>query len=76
MVKALFMGMDGYKIMTSYDTWIYSSVVSKVAAPFTSDDEFITRCLFLFRVGFMISTKYFDVLYGAVPVVNSIVLIE
>ena len=48
---------------------------SHVAASFTNDDEFIMQCLFLFKVGCMMSAKYFDVLYGAVPRVDTIVLI-
>ena len=65
--------MDEYKLTMSYDTWISSWVISNVDVPFTNDDEFITRYRFLFKVGFMVSTKYFDVLYGAVPIVDTIV---
>ena len=68
--------MDGYKLMKSHDTWISSWVVSHVAASFINDGEFITQRLFLFKVGCMISTKYFDVPYGAVPIVDTIVLMR
>ena len=61
--------------MTSYDTWISSWVVSHVAASFTNDDAFITHCLFLFKRGYMISTKYFDVLSGTVPIGDAIAFI-
>ena len=48
MVTTLSMGIDGYRLVTSYDTSISSWVVSHVAVSFTNDDEFITWCLFLF----------------------------
>ena len=44
-IMVLSVRMDWYKLMTSYDTWISSWVVSHVATSFTNDDEFITRCL-------------------------------
>ena len=57
------------------DTWISFWVVSDVATSYTNDGEFITPCLFLFKVGCMISTKYFDVPYGAVFIFDTIALI-
>ena len=39
---ALSMGVDGYKLVMLYDTWISSWVVSHVAVSFTNDKEFIT----------------------------------
>ena len=63
-VIALSIGMDGYKLMTSNDNWISSWVVSHGTASFTNDEKFITQCFFLFKVGCMMSTKYFNVPYG------------
>ena len=35
----------------------------------------MTWCLFLFKVGCIISTKYLDVPYGIVPLINTVTLI-
>ena len=69
------MGMGGYKLRTSNDTLISAWFVSHVTVSFKSDDEFIMQCLFLFKMGCMMSTKYFDIPYGAVPTVDTIFLI-
>ena len=54
------MVMNEHNLMTSFDTWISDTwVVYHAAALFTNNDEFIKWCLFLFKVGCMISTKYF-----------------
>ena len=37
--------------------------------------ELITRCLFLFKAGCIVSAKYLDVPYGAAPIVDTMVLI-
>ena len=37
--------------------------------------ELMTRCLFLFKVGCIISTKYLNVPYDTVPIASTIVLI-
>ena len=58
-VIALSVGMDGYKLVISNVTWIFSWVVSHVAASFTDDDKFITQCLFLFKVGCQLNILMF-----------------
>ena len=36
--------------------------------------ELMTSCLFLFNVGCIISTKYLDVSYDTVPIIDTVVV--
>ena len=53
-------------------SFVSSSVVE---ASYTNEYELITRCLFLFKVGCINSTRYLDVSSGIVPSVDTMVFI-
>ena len=69
MFTALSPGIEGYK-RDLYLILIYFPGFASC----TNVYELIIQCMFLFKVGCVISTKYLDVPYGTVPIVDTIVL--
>ena len=62
-------GTDGYKFTTSKEVCISLGDVFHPVASSTNEDEFKT--LFLFKVGYIILTKYFEVPYTGDPIVDT-----
>ena len=60
---ALSTGTKGYKFTVPYETC-------------TNVFQLMNQCLFLFKVGCIISTKYLDVPRDAAPIVDTMVLIK
>ena len=59
----------------SCETCTLSWHISQVLASYANVYELITGWLFLFKVGCIISTKYLNVLYDTVLIVDTMVLI-
>ena len=72
---ALSIGTDRYTFSTSKEVYISLQAISHSFASSTNEDEFKTLCLFLFKVGCIILTKYFKVPYGGDPIVDTTALI-
>ena len=68
-------GTDAYKFTTSKKVCISLEDTYHSFASSTNEDEFKIRVLFLFKVGPIILTKYFEVLYGGDPIVDTTALI-
>ena len=64
-------GTDGYKFTTSKEVCILLADIFHCFASSTNEDEFKTLCLFLFKIGCIILTKYFEVPYGSDPIVDT-----
>ena len=53
--------VDGYKLATSYDTWISVGDIFHVFALLTNSTEFLILCWLLFSVGWIILTRYLEI---------------
>ena len=64
---------DGYNFTTSKEIYIFHILgdIFHSFASSTNEDEFITLCLFLFKVGCIAFTKYFEASYDAGPIVDT-----
>ena len=71
----LSIGAAGYKFTKSKEVCILLEDRFHSFASSTKEDEFKTLCLFLFKVGCIILTKYFEVPYGGDPIVDTTALI-
>ena len=67
-------GTDGYKFTTSKEVSISLGDLFHAFASSKTEDEFKTLCLFLFKVGCIVLTKYFEVLYAGDPIVDTTAL--
>ena len=70
-VTASSIGTDEYKFTTSKEVYILLADIFHCFACSTNEDEFKTMCLFLFKAGCIILTKYFEVPYGGYPIVHT-----
>ena len=66
-------GTDGYKLSTSYDTWISVGIFSMLFALLTKSMEFLILCWLLFSVGWITLTRYLEIPEGGVPIVDTTV---
>ena len=58
---ALSRGTDGYKLTTSYDTWISVGDIFHIFASLTNSTEFLILYWLLFSVGWTILTRYLEI---------------
>ena len=72
---ALSIGTDECTFTTSNEVSISLEDIFHSFTSSTIEDQFNTLCLFLFKVGCIILTKYFEVPYGGYPIVDTTALI-
>ena len=65
--RVLSRGKDGYKLTTSYDTWISVGHIFHDFALLTNSTEFLILCWLLFSAGWILLTRYLEIPYGGVP---------
>ena len=68
-------GTDGYRFTTSRDSWVSVGSIFQSFGSCTNDVEFWILLLLLFSFGWIIWTRYLDIPYVGVPMIDKIVLV-